>query len=332
MIYIVSKSPTTGTVKIAADGSFTYMPDEDFNGVDTFYVRAIDIGFHVNLLQPLRPVASGQATSLINQGAVKFEFHIKEADLDKWDKPKLDAMERAANMLVSYFRVLKPVKLTYDVTTFSNDSGLLAAAGSLYTSYDPGTWLTRVQHKLLTGATAPGTGDDGLLYVNFGKKWSFDDTLASDQNDFTMVIMHELLHSFGWVFAGDNAPYLNNRRYWSVYASLLVDKDGRTLWNDDHTWNTDFNPNLLRGNGGLFFGGANAVKANGGKPVPLFAFAEGWTGSTGQHLDDYSPSTAGQLMDAVAPAGTSIRVISPVEFGVLKDLGYTVVPQTIVAV
>jgi hypothetical protein len=330
MLYIVSKLPTTGSVKINPDGSFTYTPDDDFNGVDTFYVRAVDIGFHVNLLQPLRPIGSGLATSLINQGAVTFEFHIKEADRDKWDQVKLDALQRAANRLVSYFRVLHPVNITYDVSTFSNDSELLAAAASNYTSYDPGVWLTRVQHKLLTGEEAPGKGDDGLLYINFGKKWSFGDSVAGDENDFTMTIMHELLHSFGWVFGGDNPPYLNNRRYWSVYANLVVDEEGRTVWNDDLSWNTEFNPNLLRQNGGIFFGGANAVKANGGKPVPLFSLSTGWFGSTGSHLDDLTPSTANKLMDAIAPAGRSIRVLSPIEFGILMDMGYTVVPQTIV--
>lgn len=63
LVYILTKAPTSGSVTINRDGTYSYTPGDDFNGVDTFRVAAIDLGLHMNLLQLLRPVSSGVATS-----------------------------------------------------------------------------------------------------------------------------------------------------------------------------------------------------------------------------------------------------------------------------
>ena len=52
------------------------------------------------------------------------------------------------------------------------------------------------------------------------------------------------------------------------------------------TFNTAYNPNLTGGDAGLYFGGANAVAANSGNPVPLYTPNPWESGSSMSHLDD----------------------------------------------
>jgi hypothetical protein len=78
-------------------------------------------------------------------------------------------------------------------------------------------------------------------------------------------------------------------------------------------------------NGGLYFGGANAVAAYGGL-VPLFTPNPYQSGSTMSHLDDATFTGADQkMMNSHTGTGLGIRVLSPLELGILADIGYIVV-------
>ncbi|WP_064280090.1 Ig-like domain-containing protein [Mycolicibacterium iranicum] len=318
MIYIVSKRPTTGTVRVHSDGSFTYTPADDFNGVDTFYVRAIDVGLHANLLQPLRPIASGPATSLINQGAVTFDFDFT-AGRDYWSDASRDALKRAADILIEHFRVVKPVVLTYDVTGFEDPNvGTIANAYGLLTNEEGGFWRTRIQHEMITGEDLNGQAADGYINVNFAKPLAFGDDVASNQLDFTTTIMHELLHSFGFAFGTG----VNGR--WHFFARFIVTDQGNRLVNDDFLLNPAYQANVLGANNGLFFGGANAVAANGGQLVRIYTPNPLEPGSSLTHLD--LQTFGNYLMSPKLDGGPGVKTLSPLELGIFKDLGYTVVP------
>ena len=42
LVFDAFTTPKNGTVVVKADGSFDYTPNKDFNGVDSFIIRAVD--------------------------------------------------------------------------------------------------------------------------------------------------------------------------------------------------------------------------------------------------------------------------------------------------
>ena len=326
LVYILTKAPTSGSVTINRDGTYSYTPGDDFNGVDTFRVAAIDLGLHMNLLQLLRPVSSGVATSLINQGAIKLEFTDKTSS-DDWNAERLAALREAAEELIEYFRVTAPVTLTYDLTEDDDDDdSTLASAGSALVQSTPGFWKSVVQQKLQDGVDANGDAADGEIEWNWNESWGLGDDIADDEYDFKAVLRHEMLHSFG--FTGRiRTPDVYTKRNWSTYASFVSDKDGEFAIGEDFRWDSAFNPNLTGGNGGLFFGGPTAVAVYG-RPVPLFTPDPFENGSSTSHTDDEIFKDPHQLlMNHATGKGPSVREISAIEAGILIDLGYIVVAR-----
>ncbi|MGU3501788.1 Ig-like domain-containing protein [Mycobacterium sp. C31M] len=324
MIYVLTRGPKSGSVHISGDGTFTYTPGTGFDGVDTFRVTAIDIGFHTNLLEPLRPIGSNPTRSLINQGAVKFDFDYVEG-AEHWTAERRAELQRSADALILYFRVFNPVLLTYSVKGDNNpDSRTLASAGSSLLSENPGYWNTVVQHKLLTGRDANGAGVDGEINWNFGAPWGLGDDVAAGAYDFQSTAMHELLHSFGFM-SMIGGPGDNEDRHWLTTDRFLVTANGKRPIGRDYRWDDDFDGHLVGQDGGLYFGGKNAVAAYGG-PVPLFT-PDPWSdGSSGSHTDDVTFAGDQQLlMNARTDSGLGVRVLSAMEIGVLRDLGYRVV-------
>ena len=323
LIYLLTKAPGEGTVRFGRDGSFTYTPGENFDGVDTFTVKAIDLGLHINLLQPLRPLGSRPATSLINQGAIKFDFTYS-GGIQNWTLARIAAFEDEANRLVPYLRVTTPVVLTYDVRAFEDrDTDVLAYGGSNPISSDPGYWPTVVQNKLLTGVDSNGSAVDGRLTWNWGQPWALGDPVGSDETDFASTLLHELMHTLGFL-SHVSEPGDNSFTDWSVFDRFVVTVDGMKPINSDFTWNSQYDPNVLGQNGGMYFGGANAVAAYGG-PVPLYTY-DPWDGSNMSHLNDDVFGSNTQMMTAFKDDGAILRTLSPIEIGILKDLGYLVVP------
>ncbi|KMO70472.1 hypothetical protein MCHLDSM_05360 [Mycolicibacterium chlorophenolicum] len=325
LVYRVVRGPATGKVHLNADGTFTYTPGEGFDGVDTFVVRAVDLGLHINLLDWFRPIGT-RAGALINQGAVTFDFVYTEG-AEHWTPERRAALQRSADALVTFLRVAKPVVLTYEIEGVDNpDVRWLAGAGSGLISTDPGYWPTIVQNKLLTGKDANGAGYDGSIEWNFAKPWALGDVVVGDEYDFMSTAMHELLHSFGFASTLE-APGTNSGRTWSIFDSFISTADGTRLFAADFTWPSSADPYLTGFAGGVFFGGSNAVAAYG-KPVPLYSPNPWKDGSSSAHLDDDTfTGDDFQLMNHKAKwhGIVEVREISAIEAGILRDLGYTVV-------
>lgn len=325
LVYVLTRGPNSGTVHINRDGTFTYTPGEDFDGVDAFRVTAIDIGFHTNLLEPLRPVGSNPLRSLINQGAITFDFNFTEG-AEHWTPERRQELQNSADALILYFRVLNPVVLAYTVRGQDNpQSSTLASAGSSLISNDPGFWDTVVQHKLRTGIDANGAAADGRITWNFGSEWGLGETVGAGEYDFRSTAMHELLHSFGFLSLTGEAGN-NENEYWSTLDSFLVNEDGDRPINRRFEWDTDFDAILTGQAGKLYFGGRHASAAYGGF-VPFYSPDPWEEGSSGSHTDDATFTLDGALMmNARTGTGPGLRVLSEIEVGILRDLGYIVVP------
>ncbi|WP_293243772.1 Ig-like domain-containing protein [Mycolicibacterium sp.] len=322
--YRLVSGPKSGNVQLNSDGTFTYTPGAGFDGVDSFVVVAQDGGLHINLVDPFRGAGTG-AGALFNQGAIKYSFNYTTG-AEYWSTDARAALQTAANTLSAYFLVTAPVVVNYDVTGINDPTkSLLASAGSNLISQNPGYWQTVVQNKLLTGVDSNGAAPDGGINWNWSHSWSLGDTVDANSYDFKSTAMHELLHSFGFLSYVDK-PGSNTDKEWTLFASFLVTAAGTKPIGSDYAWSSDFDPYLTGAYGGLYFDGANAVAGYGGQLVPLYTPNPWEDGSSMSHLDDATFTGANQqIMNATTDTGLGIRVLSPIERGILKDIGYTVV-------
>ena len=236
----------------------------------------------------------------------------------------MNALQFAADKIASYLVVSQPVTLTFDVTGYNSPgTTTLASAGSDIRGLGAGYFYSVVQNKLIRGLDSNFYLSDGVINVNFGQSWAFGDNVGADQYDFVSVMMHEMMHAYGFRSYLDEAGN-NNGTQWPLFDSAIVDWTGTRLINDSYRFDPSFNANLTGGNGGLYYGGIHAVNAYGGL-VPLYAPYIWDAGSSASHLDDYTfYGSNTQLMEAMADSGPRVRVLSPIEQGILQDIGYTI--------
>ncbi|HPZ96339.1 MAG TPA: Ig-like domain-containing protein [Mycobacterium sp.] len=326
LTYEVTVAPRYGSVEINADGDYVYTPGTDFTGLDSFNVAVTDTGFHVNLFDPTRP-ASTEAFLQVTQNAtapmLTFSF-IYGSGSQFWSSEARGALQDAAMQLAMYVAVDTPTTMVYRVTG-ENDpiSSTLASAGSDMVEPGAGFFATVVQQKIQSGVDANGSQADGDIAFNFGNPWALGTSVGTNQYDFTSTAMHELLHTFGFLSYTEE-PGLNSARSWTTFDRFLVTADGTNVITNNYRWITAYDDNLIGGGGGLYFGGPNAVAAYGGL-IPLYTPDPWEWGSSVSHLDDYTFTGADtMLMNAVTETGLGVRVLSPIELAILKDLGYTV--------
>ncbi|MGB3010381.1 MAG: Ig-like domain-containing protein, partial [Mycobacterium sp.] len=330
ILYSLTSNARYGSVVLDATGGYIYTPGQDFTGTDTFTVAAADPGFHINLLDLFRPPSTA-ASVVVRQGAaadgslLQFQFRYGSG-AQLWSPAARSSLESAAATLASYIVVDAPVIVTFDVTgEFNPLSSTLATAGSDFISSDPGFLPTVVQNEILTGVDSNGADADGEINWNFAQNWAFGDSVAYGQYDLESVALHELTHTLGFLSYVD-APGANTGRSWTVFDSFLVNADGTKVIGNDYAWKNTYTPNLTGANGGLYFAGADAVAAYGNL-VPIYTPGTWAPGSSISHLNDRVFGVSRTLMTAQVGSGRGIRVLSPIELGVLADLGYTVTPQ-----
>ncbi len=294
---------------------------------DSFAVTATDSGPHLNLLSMSRPAAN-TAKVAVSQSAtatprLQFQF-VYGTGSELMSAQARAALESAAARLAPYIVVSSPVVITYTVTARNSPlAPTLATASSSFIAPVAGFMKTVVQKKIQTGVDANGSAADGTIDVNVGKPWAYGDTVGSTQYDFQSTAMHEMLHTLGFV-SYIKAPNANTGKLWTVYDSYVVNSARKKVISSTYTWNTAYNTNLTGGNGGLYFGGPNALSANNGI-VSLYTPRTWKSGSSLSHLNDavfFGSRRA--LMLAAVNTGPGLRTLSPVELGILKDIGYKV--------
>jgi len=347
--YTLKKAPTYGTVVLGPGGTYTYTPGAGFDGTDEFTVSAMDVGFHINLLNWFRP-SSTQAVAHVERNftppphctttCVTFKFTYGTG-ADWWTPESRAALQAAADTLSDYLVVTSAVTITYNVSAGATpdgaSSGASALANALSSYFNEGVTFndTVVGHKIQTGVDLNGQAADGTIWFKSTASWSFGGEVASDQYDFESVAIHELVHTLGFLSSieSDNPPNGVKR---TVLDSFLITIKGEHPISTDGAWNRTYNPYLTGqgwvwndslgiDEGGLYFGGANAVAAYGGS-VPLNTPDEFAPGNSMSHLGNPSQGGLGSfLMGAGAPRGLTMS-LNPFELAILKDLGYTILP------
>ena len=324
LTYTLSSAAAKGTVTLNANGSFTYTPtalarhNAAFNSdtTDTCTVSVAD-GYGGSVTVPVSVTSS--------PAAVTFDW-ANGSGSQYWTAGNLAALNTAATRLSSYIVVAAPVTITTTLVGQNNpSSNFLASSYTNFSTSGPGYFGTVVQTKILTGADANGASADSQLTWNFAYPWALGDTVGGNQYDFQSVAMHEIMHSLG-VLSGIEGPVSMDSN-WTTYDSFLSTSTGTSVINPNYSWNTAYNANLTGANGGLYFDGPNAVAVYGG-PVPLYTPGSWASGSSVTHLNPTPvrpTGTTAYLMDPSDGYGPGVRVITPVEIGILKDLGYLIV-------
>jgi hypothetical protein len=220
--------------------------------------------------------------------------------------------------------------------------GALAGANTyLMNPSKPGFDLGEVvRTKLQTGVDLNGNAADGSVSINFSEPWALDINSPpanySGQYDFYGSLYHEFTHALGFAadIKQDGSPLTGTKGAgsWNAFDSHLVDKhdvkliDPTTFALNQADWDVSSTGDFSAGYGGegLFFDGPNAIAANGGYLVTLYTPSPWEQGSSVSHID---PSY-GTLMTPAAAPGLQPHDYSPVEIGILKDLGYvSAVPE-----
>ena len=237
-----------------------------------------------------------------------------------WTADARNALTTAANSLASYLVVSTPVTISYTVIGTNNpSSGLLASSYVGFAGGGAGFYDTVVQTKTLTGVDLNGSATDAQISWNFAYSWATGDSVSSSQFDMESVALHELVHTLGFLSGAEASPDTN----WTLFDKYLFTANGTPIVGGNYAINPAYVATLTGGAGGLYFGGPNAVTAYGGL-VPLYTPSVFTQGTSVSHLNPSLPSANTHVMNPFASTGLGARTISPVELGVLEDLGYTI--------
>lgn len=348
LLYAAPAPTPKGSVSVAPDGTFVYTPSEAARQAaavpgagpeqttDLFTVTVSD-NFGGSLAMPVSvavlpavplpaplpapPPPPAPLPPPPGPGGVSFTFDYARGP-EFWTPEARGALESTAARLASYFVSPQPVAINLVVSGVSAPGAPnIASAWVGFTGEGPGFYPTVVQHKIQTGIDANGPQPDAVVTVNFAESWFFGDGVPGNAYDFKTVVLHELLHALGFLSGTGELP--NPDRHWNTYDQFLRAPDGSPVIDDAFALKPQYLANLTGGNGGLFFAGPNAVAAFGG-PVPLFT-PDPWASSS-RSLSHVN-ALPGYLMAPFYGYGQGVRMISPVEIAMLRDLGYTVVPQ-----
>lgn len=255
-------------------------------------------------------------------------------------------LAQAAGYVSSVLGPAYTATITMDVNGSITNDTTLASAGSNFNLAYPGAGFTGrgdVQTKILGGAD-PSPGADGTVNWNFQDfSWAPLSTFQLGDLDLISTATHELTHAIG--FSSDILQDGKNgwgaspgtASAWSPFDQFVADSAGTSIISsggvlDGSRWNTA----SIGGSGptgsGLRFNGPNAVAAAGG-PVYLYSPTTWNDGSSGSHLDtDYYTGANGTIENMMNHASThatglDIRTYTNIELGILKDIGYTSIPE-----
>lgn len=296
-----------GTVSIdPGTGAFTYTPSLAARNASATTGANVDT-FTVTATNGVRSTTETVAVPVVPTDTYVTFNLVFGSGTEYWSLDARSAFQSAANYLASYLLVSSSVTITVD----------FFGGSSAYAPISPGRfssgWETAAQTKILTGVDTNGSAADSTVVLSFNP---INPPLGALQS----VAMHELIHGLGF-FSYLSSP--NPGEYWSVYDTFLTDADGDPVIGNGIPWDGTYAANLTGGNGGLYLGGPNAVTANGGL-VKVYTPSSLIPGGSVNHLDDPVP----HMMN---PNPGGARVLSSTEVGILKDLGYSVVPQPALA-
>ncbi len=250
-----------------------------------------------------------------------------------WPAGSQTAFDYAAAIWQGY--LVSPVPIVIEACWTTLGPGILGHGGASYTALGPpSTFYPFALADAILGYDATGVPDITVAFSdNFPWYFGTDGNPLPNTMDFVSVVLHEIGHGLG--FAGTmqgNVPGTGQAR-WGWGSSIPAAYDRFAVNNIDQSLiNTSIfaNPSAslfsqLTG-GNVYFKGDNAVFANGGSNVKLYAPATWSNGSSYAHLDynTYKLPNPNALMVYAMSYDSSVHDPGPVTLGILKDIGWSI--------
>jgi hypothetical protein len=247
-----------------------------------------------------------------------------------------DAFQRA----VDIWDVLldTPVKINVLALWSELEPGVLGSAGpaTYYRDFEgapqPYTYYPVALAEKLSGKDLNAAGDYDII-ANFssGRDWYYGSTgtPAVGQHDFTSVVLHELCHGLGFVGSigvqGTQGYYgFSSYSLPAIFDTKIVNERGLQLTD---TLNFANPSNALRNqliSENLFFNTPQAIAANGGRSVRLYAPTQFNSGSSIYHLDDKSFPAGSE--NALMRWASGVREVNydpgPVTIQIMNEMGW----------
>jgi hypothetical protein len=194
------------------------------------------------------------------------------------------------------------------------------------------TWYSSSLANAIAGSDlAPSTFDMHITY-NSGFAWYYgtDGATPAGQYDLMSVVLHEIAHGLNFAgsmgYSGGSGSWGNSTGYPNIYDTFMRDgtaNPGNLLINTGVYANPSIALGSVLTSNNIWFHGTNAMAANGGQRVKMYAPSPWADGSSYSHLDYTTFSgTANRLMVYAIASGVSTHDPGPVTMGIFKDMGW----------
>ncbi|MCI5145120.1 MAG: hypothetical protein D3923_06215, partial [Candidatus Electrothrix sp. AR3] len=269
--------------------------------------------------------------------------YIANGGTDKWGEPCFTfpeeaktALEAATSIWANVIKSEVPITIHACWADLASSSTLgYAGGGTLKANFTGAirsdTYYVASLANALAGLDLDTDNADIHSTYNQNFDWYFgtDGNTPSDKVDMITAVIHEIAHGLNFSgsmqYSGGTASWGYGGSYPNIYDVFVQDISG----NDLIDTNTYPSPSTALGaaltSGNLWFHGANAIAANDGQPVKLYAPSTWAPGSSYSHLnyDDFN-DTSNELMVYAVSFGEAIHDPGAITKGLFQDLGWGV--------
>ena len=219
------------------------------------------------------------------------------------------------------------VDIEFAPSIVEGQGGYLAAATTFFEVDLPGYTSGVAFDHITTGIDVDSRIPDIVVFMDFGYNWNSEiDIPSNTEYDLYSVLLHEFTHGLGLLSLVDANGLSEltgtNPGPFAVYETFLQTGNGKMLFGPGGNF-LGAPTDLVGGDNGIFYIGANAVAAFG-SPPPIYTPDPYQSGSSISHFDLGIPG--GAVMEPAIAAGVMKRFYKNFEVGVLADIGYQV-PQ-----
>lgn len=266
------------------------------------------------------------------------------ADSGFFDGTLGDQRRQALSEVAAYVGSVLNYSGTIDLTvqeSFSDSTSTVLASAGPYAALTGGYNNGLPYRHVTTGEDPFDRVPDAFVVVNFGHSYYLGTDpggITTTQFDFRTVLLHELTHTLGvltFIDADggsrhDPSPGETAPETYSTFDSLLYKgfDDPVPLLTGSGA-SVTLNPALTADdlNGGdIWFRGPQAMAVYGG-PVPVFSPPDYDSGSSLAHFSEAPADAVDSIMRPSLLPGEVRRTYSELDFAVMRDIGWNVVPE-----